>query len=94
LGRASSRPEQRPMTTTLKKTRNHSGDESSPAPQGDGLMVDLRSRCDRDFFLGGVNGSTTLGNPGTFTLSVTSNYSTEQCFWREQERAVLGDCDD
>jgi hypothetical protein len=53
-------------------------------PDGGGI----EERGDRYPFLGGVKGSTTLGDPGKFILIVTSNYWIEQWFGREQDRAA------
>jgi hypothetical protein len=51
-----------------------------PSPEGDRLAVEWKTWGDRYLFLAGVKGSTTLVDPGKFTLIVTSNYSIEQCF--------------
>jgi hypothetical protein len=55
----------------------------------DRLAAELKNWGDGYPFLGGVKGSTTLVDPGTFTLIVRSNYSIEQCFAREQDRAAM-----
>jgi hypothetical protein len=43
----------------------------APAPERDRVAVELRNWGDGYTFLGGVKGSTTLVDPGTFTLVVT-----------------------
>jgi hypothetical protein len=90
------------MTTTLNKTRDPWWDAYSlaltngvivenypPAPEGDRLAAELKSWGDRYPFMGGVKGSTTLVDSHKFTLVITSNYSIEQCFGREQDRDAM-----
>jgi hypothetical protein len=102
VGKSQWAAEQSPMTTTLKKTRDDWWDGDSlalinggivenypPSPEGDRLAAELKNGGDRYPFLGGVKGSTTLVDPGKFTLIMTSNYSIGQCFRREQDRAAM-----
>jgi hypothetical protein len=56
-----------------------------PSPQGERLASELAKWGDRYPFVGGVKGSP--GVPG-FTLIVTSNYSIDQCFRREEDGAT------
>jgi hypothetical protein len=102
VGKSQWAAEQSPMTTTLKKTRDHWWDGYSlaltngvivenfpPSPEGDRLAAELRNWGDRYPFPAGVKGSTTLVDPGKFTIVVTSNYSIDQCFGRDQDRAAI-----
>jgi hypothetical protein len=102
VGKSQWAAEASPMTTTLKKTRDHWWERYSlaltngviienypPAPEGDRLPAELKDWGDRYPFLGGVKDSTTVVDPGKFTLILTSNYSIEQCFRPEQDRAAM-----
>jgi hypothetical protein len=94
--------EQSPMTTTLRKSCDGWWDGYSlaltngvivenypPSPQGERLASELAKWGDRYPFVGSVKGSTLLVDPGRFTLIVTSNYSIDQCFRREEDRAAI-----
>jgi hypothetical protein len=60
-----------------------------PAPQGDMLCQHLKVWADRYPFGGETKGSCIPIMPGRFFVIITSNYSPEQCFTKEEDRQAI-----
>jgi FtsZ-binding cell division protein ZapB len=60
--------------------------EDYPAmPMGDCLQYHIKLWVDRFPFTAEGKGSACVGEPGKFSLLVTSNYPTEKCFSRQED---------